>query len=78
MQYLKKAGYVYCTEPFKRLVVQGMINGRTFCTEDGRYIKEDEVNILNEKQNRAEETVTRTHYRPDYMYINTHYFFLFF
>lgn len=35
-----------------------MINGRTFLTEDGRYIKEDEVNILNEKQNRAEETMT--------------------
>ncbi|XP_031637376.1 probable leucine--tRNA ligase, mitochondrial [Contarinia nasturtii] len=58
MHFFKKAGYVTCAEPFKRLVVQGMINGRTFCTQDGRHIKEEEVNILNEKQNRAEETVT--------------------
>lgn len=35
-----------------------MINGRTFLTDDGRYIQENDVNILNEKQNRAEETVS--------------------
>lgn len=58
MHFLKKLGYVATSEPFKRLVVQGMINGRTFLTEDGRYIKEDDVNILNEKENRAEETLT--------------------
>lgn len=58
MHFLKKIRYVGTSEPFKRLVPQGMINGRTFLTKDGRYIKEDEVNILNEKQNRAEETVT--------------------
>ena len=58
MHFLKKIGYVGTSEPFKRLITQGMINGRTFLTEDGRYIKEDEVNILNEKQNRAEETLT--------------------
>lgn len=58
MHFLNKIGYVGTSEPFKRLVVQGMINGRTFLTEDGRYINEDEVNILNEKQNRAEETVS--------------------
>lgn len=58
MHFLKKMGYVGTSEPFKRLISQGMINGRTFLTEDGRYIKDDEVNILNEKENRAEETVT--------------------
>lgn len=58
MHFLNKIGYVGTSEPFKRLIVQGMINGRTFLTEDGRYINEDEVNILNEKQNRAEETVS--------------------
>lgn len=51
-------GYVGSSEPFKRLISQGMINGRTFLTDDGRYINEDEVNILNEKENRAEETVS--------------------
>lgn len=58
MHFLKKSGYVATCEPFKRLICQGMINGRTFLTDDGRYIQENEVNILNEKQNRAEETVT--------------------
>lgn len=58
MHFLKKSGYVATSEPFKRLICQGMINGRTFLTDDGRYIQENEVNILNEKQNRAEETVS--------------------
>lgn len=58
MHFLKKMGYVGSSEPFKRLISQGMINGRTFLTEDGRYIEEDAVNILNEKENRAEETVS--------------------
>lgn len=58
MHFLKKIGYVTTPEPFKQLITQGMIKGRTFLTKDGRYLKEDEVNILNEKQNRAEETVT--------------------
>lgn len=58
MHFLKKIGYVGVSEPFKRLVVQGMINGRTFLTQDGRYIQEDQVNILNEKENRAEETLS--------------------
>lgn len=58
MHFVKKIGYVATPEPFKQLIVQGMIKGRTFLTKDGRYLKDDEVNILNEKQNRAEETIT--------------------
>lgn len=58
MHFLKKIGYVGTGEPFKQLIVQGMVNGRTFLTKDGRYLKEDEVNILNEKSNKAEETTT--------------------
>lgn len=58
MHFLKKIGYVSTSEPFKQLVVQGMVNGRSYLTKDGRYLKEEEVNILNEKQNKAEETVT--------------------
>lgn len=58
MHFCKKIGLVATPEPFKRLIVQGMIKGRTFVTKDGRFLKEDDVNILNEKENRAEETVT--------------------
>lgn len=58
MHFCKKIGYVATPEPFKRLIVQGMIKGRTFVTKDGRFLKENDVNILNEKENRAEETIT--------------------
>lgn len=58
MHFLKKINYVATSEPFKRLIVQGMINGRTYLAEDGRYLNENQVNILNEKENRAEETLT--------------------
>lgn len=58
MHFCKKIGYVATSEPFKRLIVQGMIKGRTFVTKDGRFLNEDDVNILNEKDNRAEETIT--------------------
>lgn len=57
-QFLKQEGWVSVTEPFQHLLVQGMVNGRTFLAQDGRYLREDEVNILNEKQNRAEEIVS--------------------
>lgn len=58
MHFLKKINYVAASEPFKRLIVQGMINGRTYLAKDGRYLSENQVNILNEKENRAEETIT--------------------
>lgn len=38
-------------------VVQAMINRRTFLTKHSWSIPEDEVNILNEEENRAEETM---------------------
>lgn len=58
MHFLKKINYVATPEPFKRLIVQGMIKGKTFVANDGRYLNEDQVNVLNEKENRAEETLT--------------------
>lgn len=58
MQYLYNQNLVPSGEPFKRLLVQGMINGRTYLARDGRFLKEDEVSVLNEKQNRAEEIDT--------------------
>lgn len=58
MQYLHSQNLVPTGEPFKRLVVQGMINGRTYLANDGRFLKESDVSVLNEKQNRAEEIDT--------------------
>lgn len=58
MQFLHKIGLINFTEPFKRLLVQGMVNGRTYVAKDGRYLQEYEVSILNEKQNKAEEIST--------------------
>lgn len=58
MHFLKKLNYVSTPEPFKRLIVQGMIKGRTFHAKDGRYLNKDQVNILNEKDDRAVEKLT--------------------
>lgn len=58
MQYLYSQNLVPTGEPFKRLLVQGMINGRTYLAKDGRFLQENEVSVLNEKQNRAEEIGT--------------------
>lgn len=58
MHFLKKQNYVSTPEPFKRLIVQGMIKGRTFHAKDGRYLNENQVNILNEKDDRAVEILT--------------------
>lgn len=58
MQYLHSHNLVSTGEPFKRLLVQGMINGRTYLAKDGRFLQEHEVSVLNEKHNRAEEIST--------------------
>lgn len=58
MQYLHSQSLVPTGEPFKRLLVQGMINGRTYLAKDGRFLQENEVSVLNEKLNRAEEIGT--------------------
>lgn len=53
--FLHQLGLVPSTEPFKRLLVQGMVMGRSYQLADGQYITENEVNVLNEKQNRAQQ-----------------------
>lgn len=58
MQFLHKLNLVPTAEPFKKLLPQGMVNGRAYLTNDGRYLPEEEVSILNEKQNKAEEIST--------------------
>lgn len=57
-QFLHKLGLVPTTEPFKRLLVQGVVMGRSYQLQDGQYLNANEVNILNEKQNRAQQKGT--------------------
>ena len=57
--FLHSIGLVPQPEPFKRLLVQGMVMGRSFRVKgSGKYLKEGEVKILNAKKNQAEELET--------------------
>ncbi|XP_073839424.1 leucyl-tRNA synthetase, mitochondrial isoform X2 [Musca autumnalis] len=52
--FLHSQGVVNCSEPFSRLLVQGMVMGRTFRVKgSGRYVQEHEVDIVNAKKNQA-------------------------
>lgn len=57
--FLHQQGYVAKAEPFKRLLVQGMVKGKTYrVKETGQYIKADEVEVINEKKQKANEKST--------------------
>lgn len=57
--FLHQQGYVAKAEPFKRLLVQGMVKGKTYrVKETGQYIKTDEVEVINEKKQKANEKST--------------------
>ncbi|TMW52664.1 hypothetical protein DOY81_002243 [Sarcophaga bullata] len=52
--FLHSQGLVPCSEPFSRLLVQGMVMGRSFRVKgSGRYVQEHEVDIVNAKKNQA-------------------------
>ncbi|XP_013106187.2 leucine--tRNA ligase, mitochondrial [Stomoxys calcitrans] len=52
--FLHSQGLVHCSEPFSRLLVQGMVMGRSFRIKgSGRYVQEHEVDIVNAKKNQA-------------------------
>lgn len=52
--FLYSQGLVPCSEPFSRLLVQGMVMGRSFRVKgSGRYVQENEVDITNAKKNQA-------------------------
>lgn len=52
--FLHSQGLVPCSEPFSRLLVQGMVMGRSFRVKgSGRYVQEHEVDITNAKKNQA-------------------------
>lgn len=54
--YLYQKGLVPHPEPFKRLLVQGMVMGKSYRVKgSGQYLKEDEVEIVDAKKGKAVE-----------------------
>lgn len=57
--YLHSKGLISSSEPFKRLLVQGMVMGRSFRLKgSGKYIPAAEVDLVDEKKNKAVERAT--------------------
>ncbi|XP_058062337.1 leucine--tRNA ligase, mitochondrial [Anopheles bellator] len=57
--YLHSKGLLPSPEPFKRLLVQGMVMGRSFrVVSNGKYLPATEAEIVDEKDNRAIERAT--------------------
>lgn len=57
--FLNSIGLVPEPEPFKRLIVQGMVMGQSYrVTDTGKYLKESEVKVVDAKKNKAEELST--------------------
>ncbi|KFB37367.1 hypothetical protein ZHAS_00004663 [Anopheles sinensis] len=57
--YLHSKGLLPSPEPFKRLLVQGMVMGRSYrVASSGKYVPAAEVEILDEKNNKAIERAT--------------------
>ncbi|XP_035779650.1 probable leucine--tRNA ligase, mitochondrial [Anopheles albimanus] len=57
--YLHSKGLLPSAEPFKRLLVQGMVMGRSYrVVSNGKYIPAAEAEIVDEKNNKAIERAT--------------------
>ncbi|XP_065076662.1 leucine--tRNA ligase, mitochondrial [Ochlerotatus camptorhynchus] len=57
--YLHSKGLVSSPEPFKRLLVQGMVMGRSYRLKgSGKYLPASEVEVVDEKKNKAIEKAT--------------------
>uniref|UniRef100_A0A8D8CCV3 leucine--tRNA ligase n=1 Tax=Culex pipiens TaxID=7175 RepID=A0A8D8CCV3_CULPI len=57
--YLHSKRLIASSEPFKRLLVQGMVMGRSFRLKgSGKYIPAAEVDLVDEKKNKAVERAT--------------------
>lgn len=57
--FLHSLGLVPYSEPFQRLLVQGMVMGQSFRVKgSGKYLREKDVRIVNAKKNQAEELTT--------------------
>lgn len=56
--FLHSIGCVPLAEPFRRLLVQGMVMGRSYRVKgSGRYLRADEVRIVDAKKNQARTLV---------------------
>lgn len=54
--FLNQQGYVNHPEPFKRLLVQGMVMGKSYRLKGtGQYLKESEVEVVDAKKGKAIE-----------------------
>uniref|UniRef100_A0A336LSB9 leucine--tRNA ligase n=1 Tax=Culicoides sonorensis TaxID=179676 RepID=A0A336LSB9_CULSO len=57
--FLHSKGFVPHPEPFKRLLVQGMVMGQSYRVKGtGKYLKESEVEIIDSKKGKAIEKST--------------------
>lgn len=57
--FLHHIGLVGQPEPFRRLLVQGMVMGRSYRVKGtGKYVTANEVKVVNAKKNQAEELAT--------------------
>lgn len=57
--FLHHIGLVAQPEPFKRLLVQGMVMGRSYRVKgSGKYLTANEVRVVNAKKNQAEEVAS--------------------
>lgn len=57
--FLHQKGFVLHPEPFKRLLVQGMVMGQSYQEEgSGRYLKAEEVRVVDAKKGKAIEVST--------------------
>lgn len=57
--YLHQKGFVRHPEPFRRLLVQGIVRGKSFrVKESGKYLNESQVEIIDEKKGKAIEKST--------------------
>ncbi|XP_063707778.1 leucine--tRNA ligase, mitochondrial [Culicoides brevitarsis] len=58
--FLHSKGLVPHPEPFKRLLVQGMVMGQSYRVKGtGKYLREDEVEIIDAKKGKAVEKATQ-------------------
>ncbi|KAM8710265.1 hypothetical protein ACLKA7_016972 [Drosophila subpalustris] len=58
--FLHSCGLSPTSEPFSRLLVQGMVMGRSYRVKgSGRYVRESEVEVVNAKKNQAQLKATQ-------------------
>jgi leucyl-tRNA synthetase len=52
--FLHQKGYVKHPEPFQRLLVQGMVKGKSYRVKNtGKYLNADQVDVISEKKGKA-------------------------